>query len=248
MPFTPSHTAIILPLLRLRIFSASGLIMGSMVPDFEFFMRLSGHGIYGHTIAGIFWFNIPVALAFIFFYHIWVRDPMIANLPLYFRRRFKPFAVFDFVTFFKTNYIKVLYSIVLGNISHIAWDAFTHFDGYFVALIPALRITINFIPLYDILQYGCSVLGAIYILIFVSKLSKEKVSYQATTMRQITYWSIVSIVTITVCYFRMLYVIDLDFGEKMVLLVSGFMIGLSIASIVGGQLQNRTITFHKKRA
>jgi hypothetical protein len=240
MPFTASHPAIILPLLRLQIFSASGLIMGSMVPDFEFFMRLSGQGIHGHTIAGMFWFNIPIALAFIFFYHLCIRDAMISNLPLYFRCRFKPFSSFDFITFFKSNYIKVLYSILVGNMSHIAWDAFTHDDGYFVGVLPVLRTTINFIPLYDIFQYGFTALGAISILLFIRKLPRTKTNYQTTIKRQFTYWCIVLMGVCFVCYFRWNVETYFDLGEFLVVCIGGFMIGLSIASFIDDQKQKRS--------
>ena len=42
MPFTFSHPAIVLPLVRKsgHWFSATGLIIGSLTPDFEYFMRM----------------------------------------------------------------------------------------------------------------------------------------------------------------------------------------------------------------
>jgi len=42
MPFTFSHPAIVLPLatLRRQWISATGLIIGSITPDFEYFIRM----------------------------------------------------------------------------------------------------------------------------------------------------------------------------------------------------------------
>jgi hypothetical protein len=42
MPFTFAHPAIVLPLKHLpkRWYSLTGLIIGSMTPDFEYFIRM----------------------------------------------------------------------------------------------------------------------------------------------------------------------------------------------------------------
>jgi hypothetical protein len=55
MPFTFSHPAIILPLAYLpkKWYSMTGLVIGSLVPDFEYFLRMSMAGYHSHTIAGL---------------------------------------------------------------------------------------------------------------------------------------------------------------------------------------------------
>ncbi len=113
MPFTGSHPAIILPLLKYRIFSVSGLLMGSMVPDFEFFLRLEANVVYGHSILPMFWLNVPTALFCLTIYHCVVRDQLILNLPLFFKKRFRPFLDFDWLSYLKSHYIKIVISILL---------------------------------------------------------------------------------------------------------------------------------------
>ena len=56
MPFTPAHPAIVLPLIRSRYFSATGLIIGSLSPDFEYFFKMSVDSIYSHSKGGIILF------------------------------------------------------------------------------------------------------------------------------------------------------------------------------------------------
>ena len=54
MPFTFSHPAIVLPLKYLpkKWFSFTGLIIGSMTPDFEYFLRMKVKSDYSHTLNG----------------------------------------------------------------------------------------------------------------------------------------------------------------------------------------------------
>ncbi len=51
MPFTFSHPAIILPLKYLpqNWFSLTGLIIGSLTRDFEYFIRMKVRSNYSHT-------------------------------------------------------------------------------------------------------------------------------------------------------------------------------------------------------
>ena len=53
MPFTPAHTALVLPFIQKRYLSATGLIAGSVAPDFEYFFKMSTNGVHGHTIPGL---------------------------------------------------------------------------------------------------------------------------------------------------------------------------------------------------
>ena len=83
MPFTFSHPAIILPLTYLprRWFSLTGLIIGSLTPDFEYFIRMTPYSLYSHTLSGLFWFDIPLGLLLCFIFHNLVRDSLCSNLP-----------------------------------------------------------------------------------------------------------------------------------------------------------------------
>lgn len=247
MPFTASHTAIVLPLLKRRIFSVSGLLMGSMVPDFEFFIRMQAHVIYGHSFWPMFWLNIPTALLCISLYHLVVRNQLILNLPLFFRTRFQQFLNFDWISYFRSSYIKVLYSILVGNLSHLLWDSFTHINGFVVTKIAFLNIEFWHIPFYHIMQYGFSLLGAIAIWNFISKMPSYKLKGQFSTRKVFGYWLIVFLITGLV-YFLRYDVEDYQyFGAQVVFLCAGFMIGLIIASAASNLLQsNGTIDLPKQ--
>ena len=90
MPFTFSHPAIILPFryLPVKWFSFTGLVIGSLTPDFEYFIRMKVQSIYSHTLLGIFWFDLPLAILLAFLFHSLVRDTLFFNLPKTFNPEF----------------------------------------------------------------------------------------------------------------------------------------------------------------
>ena len=67
MPFTLSHAGFVISFKR--CFSHDvllGLMIGSVVPDFGYFIREFGMASFAHTIKGAFFISIPLGLAFYF--------------------------------------------------------------------------------------------------------------------------------------------------------------------------------------
>ena len=93
MPFTFSHPAIVLPLTYFpkKWFSLTGLVIGSLTPDFEYFLRMRIKSNYSHTIDGLFWFDLPLGLLLAFIFHDIVRNSLFDNLPTFFKSRFSAF-------------------------------------------------------------------------------------------------------------------------------------------------------------
>lgn len=180
MPFTFSHPAIVLPfgLLPKRFISVTGLVAGSVAPDFEYFLRLKIKSEYSHTIDGMFWYDLPLALILAFVFHAIVRDTLIANSPRWFRKRLDPFKTFDWKNHFRKHIPAVLISLLIGIFSHLLWDAFTHEEGYYVTRIHFLKSSLhlfgNEIAVYHLLQHGCTVLGALFILWVIARLPKTE--------------------------------------------------------------------------
>ena len=128
MPFTFSHPAIVLPahsLLRKRV-SLTGLLAGSVVPDFEYFVRVFHKSHYSHTIGGLFYADLPAALLLCFLYHNLVRGPFYLHTPLFLKRRMAPFQTFNWNRWFAAKWRTVLLSILAGAASHLLWDKLTH--------------------------------------------------------------------------------------------------------------------------
>lgn len=146
MPFTFSHPAFVLPLMRARSrwFSLTGLVVGSLTPDFEYFLRMQGERAHGHTVAGVFWFDLPLALLLCFLFHNLVRNPLINHLHPALQQRFYKVKGFRWNAYCKSRWGTVVSSILLGVLSHLFADAFTNANGYFVSEFTFLRHTVPF--------------------------------------------------------------------------------------------------------
>lgn len=95
MPFTLSHAAAAWPFRRTRlVFSA--LIVGCFVPDIPYFLLLRAHGFNGHTLSGLFTFDLPAGLLALWLFHRYLKQASLIYLPAGFRRRLK-FVPFSFL-------------------------------------------------------------------------------------------------------------------------------------------------------
>lgn len=229
MPFTASHPALIIPLLKSRYFSASGLILGSMIPDFEFILLMKTEVVYGHSILPMFWLNLPLSIILLFLFHNVVRKSLILNLPEYFKKRLLPFIHFNWNRYFKENFVKIILSILLGNLGHLFWDAFTHSHGIFVEWMSFLQYPILNVPLYHVLQYGFSLLGAWVLWVFFRKLPYKNLSIDDRKKK--LYWFVVVIIALGILFFRLKNVQKFYFEEWVICGLCAFMAGLLAASI-----------------
>ena len=232
MPFTFSHPAIILPLTYLprKWFSLTGLVIGSLTPDFEYFLRMRIKSNYSHTIDGLFWFDLPLGLLLAFIFHNIVRDSLFNNLPPFLKSRFSTFKQFDWNRHFKQNWIVVTISIIIGAASHIFWDSFTHDHGYFVQTIPALQNSVDFlgrqIPILKILQHSSTLLGGLVIAFAIYKLPTNKTEKENINLK---YWTILAGLTLTIITVRLLSGLDpKQYGNVIVTGISAGLISLTI--------------------
>ena len=232
MPFTFSHPALVLPLkfLPRHWFSMTGLIIGSLTPDFEYFIRMRIQSDYSHTIGGLFWFDMPLGIIITFIFHDIVRDSLFDNLPIFLKSKFAPFKQFNWNQYFKTHWGIVLFSILIGAFSHIFWDSFTHEQGYFVKTIPILNQTIELfgrqIPILKIIQHTSTLLGGLVIAIFILKLPKDENSNRKINRN---YWVIFIASTIIIVAIRLMTGLDYKlYGHVIVTGISAGLISLIV--------------------
>ncbi|MEU9080083.1 DUF4184 family protein [Kitasatospora sp. NPDC048538] len=167
MPFTLSHPAAVLPLLRAAgqrgPLVASALVAGSMAPDVPFFAESLLPGVYRHGGLTHSWWAVPtldVAIAGVLVagWHGLLRAPLVALLPdrwagaaeaLTVRRPGADGA----------GAARFAASAAIGAATHVGWDAFTHEGRLGVRLLPELNRQVAGVPLYSALQYGSSALA-----------------------------------------------------------------------------------------
>ncbi|MBX2845627.1 MAG: DUF4184 family protein [Saprospiraceae bacterium] len=232
MPFTASHIAAILPFWKQnkRYISQTGLIAGAIVPDFEYFFRMSRVSDVSHTWWGFLLFGLPVGLMLTYLWHNVARDPLIKNLPYFFQKRWRVYTGWSWERHFKKNWKPILLSLALGCLTHFLWDSFTHRTGFVVEAIPFLseEAFANF-AWYRLLQHGSTLLGATILVYAISKMPTEDKHIKPIIGR---YWLSVFLITLIVFSARMLagnIQPAIDFGTTIISLLSAGLIGLLLA-------------------
>jgi hypothetical protein len=163
MPFTLAHPAAVLPLRRLRLMRTVPLIIGAMTPDVPYYLpwRIAKHlPDVTHTLLGTITLDLPIGLLLLLC--VWLlRAPLVA--PLGPRARARCAAAIERFGSRPLNWVLAPLSILVGAWTHLAWDSFTHADGWMVQRIPALSAPVSFFSytgqLCHVLQYACSVFG-----------------------------------------------------------------------------------------
>ncbi len=228
MPLTFCHPAIVLPLKKLKPnwFSMTGLIIGSLSPDLEYFSRMEILATHSHLFWGVLYFDLPIALIYCFVFHLFVRNIFINHLPNSLKERFAQFLTFDWINYFKKHWIIVVLSIIIGAYSHLFWDAFTHEWGYFAKLIPALQEVWFIKPIevkgYKFLQHFSTFLGAIFIAFWIYKMPKEPI---LKTKFDYIFWLKIILFTTIISTLRFVFFpIEIALGNIIVVVgMSGFL-------------------------
>lgn len=241
MPFTFSHPAIILPLTYFpgKWFSLTGLVIGSLVPDFEYFLRMNLESNYSHTIGGLFWFDLPLGLLLAFLFHKVVKQSLFDNLPVFFRSRFSRFRQFRWNEYFRKNTYVVIISLFIGSVSHLFWDSFTHDQGYFAATIPVLTNTVDFfgvqVPVLKILQHTSTLIGGIVIAFAIYKLPEDK---QSTKNVDWQYWITIYALLVGVVTLRLITGLDWrQYGNLIVTVISATILSLVLTPVILGYIR-----------
>ncbi len=161
MAYTFSHPAAILPLRKYLPFSA--LIVGSMAPDYLYFIPGIPHSHYGHSTQGTFTFSLPASLLVLWLFHRVLKKPLMRLLPDSHQQRLVAFqAPFRFGG--PRRFFLLVLTVLLAIETHIWWDAATHYQGFFPRHFPVLRAAIDPGSQFmwcDLLQSSSSVIGAL---------------------------------------------------------------------------------------
>ncbi|GAA1171565.1 DUF4184 family protein [Microbacterium oxydans] len=167
MPFTPSHALVALPFIRTPLVPAA-IAIGAMTPDLPLFVRGVGLNYsFTHTFGNVVWTGLLASVLFL----IWrvVLRPAVPELaPLWLARRLPEewndrglTAAGAAVGVGRTRAYPFLLaaSFVIGVLSHIVWDLFTHEGRWGVHLIPGLDDMWGPLPGFKWLQHGSSLIG-----------------------------------------------------------------------------------------
>jgi hypothetical protein len=170
MPFTISHAAAVLPLQRYPQLPLTALMVGSMAPDFGYFFSHEASRALTHSFSGLLIFALPAGLAVWFFYVAVLEKATITLLPDRWHTRF---AHTDAIT--PALIGRACVAIIIGAITHLLWDSFTHKYTFLTGLFPALRDPtpgLSWMPIYHLLQGISSVLGLVILYVWTRGLHR----------------------------------------------------------------------------
>lgn len=128
MAFTLAHPAAAVPLARHDLI-VSALVVGSMAPDFAYYLHLSLGRRFGHSLPGVFLFSLPMGMLVLWVYHAILKLPLLTLLPVSHQQRLIAYAgEFSFGP--ARRFAVVASSLLIGIGTHIMWDALTHVYGW----------------------------------------------------------------------------------------------------------------------
>jgi hypothetical protein len=163
VPFTLAHPAAVLPLRGVRYLRTAPLILGAMSPDTPYFVPKNFGHFWPlpetHTIAGSVSTDLLLAYAGLIALFV-LRAPLTALMTARARwlclAALAPFGQ-------RREWLLAPLAMVLGVWTHLAWDSFTHPDGWMVHRVAALNdpVIIGFYHghVYHVLQYASSLFG-----------------------------------------------------------------------------------------
>lgn len=163
MPFTLAHPAAVVPLCQ-RLHHpglASALVIGSMAPDFVYWVPLPIYRDMSHTIPGLFTFCLPAGFIIFYLYHLLIKRPLLALLP---RAILARLPVPPLTPWRLHNVVLVLLAILFGATTHITWDSFTHSETLMTRLLPFLETPLltrsgYVLRVYKVLQHSSTLVG-----------------------------------------------------------------------------------------
>ncbi|MFI5104646.1 MAG: DUF4184 family protein [Terriglobales bacterium] len=171
MPFTLAHPAAVLPLRKWLVLSA--LVVGSMAPDFHYFIYMGPDAEASHSLAGVFLFCLPAGLLVLWIFHGFLKLPLISLAPARHAEKLMAFAgPFPFTPLRRT--MLIVASMLAGTLTHLLWDSFTHSGGWFVQRFDFLQTVV--LPqiffgrsIFSVLQHGSTLLGMAVLLLWYAK-------------------------------------------------------------------------------
>lgn len=165
MPFTPSHAIVALPFARTPL-PAGAVAIGAMAPDLPLFFPWVAPYSVTHGIPSLLWVSLPIALVL---YAVWrlvlrpaasgllLPEALRARMPYSWdrggwddiRRSGRPVR----------DVALVVLAALIGVVSHVVWDLFTHAGRLGSEWIPALAEPWGPLPGTAWLQHASSALG-----------------------------------------------------------------------------------------
>ncbi|MBW7473207.1 DUF4184 family protein [Paenibacillus oenotherae] len=162
MPFTFSHPLYAVPLRRLapKWLSVTGLVLGSMAPDMEYFIAMEPYRSIGHFFSGFLFMCLPLCITLAFAFHSIIKPVLPLFMPV--RGGVDRFVQQELGAWqlrSAREWLVFIGSLFIGFLTHLFMDSWTHSSGVFVKLFPFLYTAVAGEAIYHWLQYATSLIG-----------------------------------------------------------------------------------------
>jgi hypothetical protein len=163
VPFTPSHAAAVLPLVRTPL-PASALVVGSMAPDLPYYLPWTP-GLVTHTALAVVTTDLVLGALAWTVWHAVLAAPASAAAPSGMRARLAgvPLGLRRRVSSVPAVLLAAL-GLVAGSATHVLWDEFTHARRWGAEHVPALAEVYGPLHGWAWAQQASGVLGAVVLL------------------------------------------------------------------------------------
>lgn len=211
-----------------------------MAPDFEYFIMLEPYSSIGHSILGLVLQAIPLSILFAFIFHYIVKEQLAIHMPSIFSLNRRAYNILgEWKLQNQKDWMIFVLSVVIGFISHVTIDAFTHVHGYFVVHFSILRELLFFgLPVFKALQHSLSLLGLLVTFVVIinqlyrSSLISNK-ALDVTTKQKILYWLSVMSFSIVVTGVKLVFTSSNNIiGILVVAPISGLLLGFILTSLI----------------
>src|SRR4051812_32908985 len=149
----------------------TALMIGSMAPDFGYFFSHHANRALTHSFTGLFIFSLPLGLLVWLFYVAALEKTSITLLSDRWHTRF---AHTDEIT--PSLIARACIAILIGAVTHLVWDNFTHPFTFSTDVFPFLRGPMpgaSWLPVYHFLHGLSSVVGLVILWIWVHRLHRQ---------------------------------------------------------------------------
>ncbi|MCU9814106.1 DUF4184 family protein [Paraclostridium sp. AKS73] len=210
------------------------MILGSMAPDFIYFLLFNPSSDLGHTLLGFLILNLPICFLLNYLILKFIKNPFIINLPSKICNYYTYLINYDFNFKSPKDIFVFTYSCIVGMLTHIIWDAFTHKTGYFVVNINLLKESIHIlgyqVPFFKLLQHGSTLLGFFVILYYFYTIRR----YSNKHIRSNKFQYHLTAISIQILIIILSYLIFKNFGigRFVVTFMNGLFLGYLTSSII----------------
>lgn len=231
MPWTPAHPAFTIPFLKVfrHPFPATCLVIGSMAPDMPYFFLVRFVG-FGHAFPFAYVLGVPLTIVLAYFWLRHMRSALFAALPI-------TCDASKSLSIRWNDLVIGCLAAIVGIMTHLFVDGFTHVDGFMVDRWSLLRVEWEVsgqtIPVWHFLQLFLTVIGLVVIGVYFFRSTQWKyvrfwkmsIYAKAFWMRSLVFSLIVGVI---ISFLRWPFA---SFAMVSVVMMTSVGVGMTVASL-----------------